>query len=278
MWEKLKSWAKEHKAAAGIILGLLLAALYFIYRRMTRGSSEGYQAAQMSFAPGQGGGGGGSADTGTTGQDNTGLIATLLKQNQDAQLAQQEDFLDGIKELLTAPAYMPNVPYPADTYEPEYLSTITQPVTGNKSGTTISGKDAYHPGVVIGARNDDYMASWQKKNNTSDSDTAAIEAISRQEGVDLGIALDMFKSGVRAITGSSGSKTSSGSKSSSPDLGKGVASGKAAADNEAKLKNDSSFVKSEIDRAKKVIADRTKAGLDTSAQKNYLNRLNTGSW
>lgn len=46
-------------------------------------------------------------------------------------------------------------------------------------------------------------------------------------------------------------------------------------DNERRLKTDPSFVTSEIERAKKVIADRQSQGLSTKDQTEYLKRLET---
>lgn len=63
--EKFKTWAKENKAAAGVIIGLILAFIYFIWTRVRGGSSTGYELGTMSGPPAapSAGGGGGSDNT-----------------------------------------------------------------------------------------------------------------------------------------------------------------------------------------------------------------------
>ena len=75
----------------------------------------------------------------------------------------------------------------------------------------------------------------------------------------------------RIVTGSS-------SSSNTKDYGKGAATGQAAIDNEARLNSDPAFRQSEIERTKQVISNRKEAGMDTSVQERYLNRLITGSY
>lgn len=175
------------------------------------------------------------------------------------------------------------------TYYPSLPGAVTNPyiIPVETDGiSTRSTGEAYHPGVVVGPTSSDYITSWNRTRGYNTDQLNQIIAISRSQGVDMGIAEDMFKTPGGTASGSrttSGSRTSSGGSSSgtssgSLNLGKGAATGAAAASNESRLNSDSSFVASEKTRTAQVIADRERAGLDTSAQRAYQNRLNTGSW
>lgn len=140
------------------------------------------------------------------------------------------------------------------------------------------------------------MASWQEavrqayKKSGTESKAAAMSTVLRAERGEGAY-------GTRPSSGSSSSSSSSRSSSSSsssssrpfnagefvaatkPDIGQGAPdystdAGRAAgAANDARLASDPAFVRSEIERARSVIAARQSQGLPTTDQQAYLSRL-----
>ena len=152
--EKFKAWIREHKAAFGVLLGLLAVGIYWLVRKKTSAATSEEPAGSMIYQPPAGGGSGGDSAGGSGGggyngqaeqnrtfltgitdalssfMTNTQNLLTGQQQTVNAALAAQAtnetSMFAGLKDLIgqlkTAPAAMPNVPAP--------VTSLTQPAAG----------------------------------------------------------------------------------------------------------------------------------------------------
>lgn len=302
--EKVTDKIKKKPVIAVAVVGGA-ALVFFLFSRS--GGSDTVELSGYPVAPEDTVGAGAAPPSGVSGAEIAGMMGAMLdsltaaQQSQTAAiLAGQNQFNDTLMDFLSkwqidneeaTQVLQPSPYYEQPQVLPEGGSLLDYARELNNQ-TTTSRTGAYHEGVTIGPTNYGYLDSWAVKSGVKTYEEAdIIAAISREQGVDLGIAQDMYKVGTRptgvftssggssrTTSGSSSGGSTSGSRTGSLNLGKGSASGQAAADNESRLRSDSSFVTSEKARTAQVIRDRESAGLDTSAQRAYQQRLNTGSW
>jgi hypothetical protein len=121
---KMKAWAGDHPALAGVIVGLVVVGLYwFLVGRKKRAAAAGQPATLASYSPGVAGSGGGSgggnassgSGSGDTGQTIDPNLVGLLD-GMNRLYNRVGDLADSLGNIQTpiapSPAAMPDVQYP----------------------------------------------------------------------------------------------------------------------------------------------------------------------
>lgn len=94
--EKFKAWINNHKAMAGVLLGLVLVAVYYLYKKMSGDSNsenEEYQAAGMVYNP--------ASPGGTGSGDNSQAVLEAVKEGQAEQNEANKGFFESLTSTLT---------------------------------------------------------------------------------------------------------------------------------------------------------------------------------
>jgi hypothetical protein len=237
------------------------AGLFAYFNRQNTTSNDAYTLASYEPAPEE-------ASEENAGVDLTGLD-TFLESLMDSIDASNENFAN--LAIATNQA-LKRQSYDDVTSEPTVTITeITSPLYGYGPAQTLEAEIANETRL-----NSDLTFVSDEIKRTGEVITARQTA-----GMDTSVQEGYM---VRLMTGGYDenlmlSKNSDGKIVVTPKTGFGSAKTKEAeTSNEAKLNSNKSFVSSEIDRTNKVIANRQKAGMDTSEQTGYLKRLKTGSY